>query len=113
MQSGSRSARRVDALQSDEKLRQRGGETAQIAYALRSGGVAVDPSVDGPSPRIATDPLSLRQRRGNRKRQQGRQLRQPAVFLFHLRRIVRRARKAHDHLVAQVKASVVPPTAGD
>ena len=35
VRSGPRSIRRVDALQGDEKLREAGGEVAQIAYALR------------------------------------------------------------------------------
>src|SRR5207247_2640543 len=50
VRSGPRSIRRVDALQGDEKLREAGGEVAQIAYALRHGSVAPDPSVDGPPP---------------------------------------------------------------
>ena len=81
----------------------------EIAYVLRHRSVALNPSIDGPSPGIATRRLSHRQGCWNRKGQQSSQSWKPTIFLFDLHRIVGGARQAHNHVLAQVKDSVVPP----
>jgi hypothetical protein len=65
---GRRPAGGVGPLQGGEEFCQPGRELRHVVDALDRSGLAVEPAVDRPRPRIEIRRLALRQRRGDRKR---------------------------------------------
>src|SRR4051794_722492 len=71
--------------------------------------LAVEPPVDGPMPGISVGWDPHRERDGDWQRELRRELRQPSMFLCHLRGVPLGARQSHGHVLAEMKGPVVPP----